>query len=140
MEIEEIKKILPHREPFLLIDRVLEMEIGKYARAKKCVTNTEPYFRGHFPNHAVMPGVLQIEAMAQTGAVAILSMEENKGQIAFFSGIKNAKFRREVRPGDVLDIYVEMTRLRKNFGQGVGKITVEGELVCEAEISFFIEK
>lgn len=138
--IEEIKKILPHRDPFLLIDRVVEMEVGKSAHAIKCVSNLEPYFKGHFPGHPVMPGVLQIETMAQTGAVSILSMEEHKGKIAFFSGIKNAKFRREVVPGDVLDIYVEMTRLRKNFGQGIGKIFIGEEFVCEAEISFFIQE
>ncbi|MBC2575806.1 3-hydroxyacyl-ACP dehydratase FabZ [Peptostreptococcus canis] len=140
LNIEEIKKIIPHRYPFLLIDKVVEMEIGKSCHAVKCITNTEPWFQGHFPEHNVMPGVLLVEAMAQTGAVSILSVEENKGKIAFFSGIKDAKFRREILPGDKLDIFIEIVKLRKNFGIGRGKIYSEGELCVEAEISFFIEK
>lgn len=140
LNIEEIKKIIPHRYPFLLIDRITDMEIGKNAKAIKCITASEPWFQGHFPEHNVMPGVLLVEAMAQTGAVSILSIEENKGKIAFFSGIKNAKFRREVVPGDKLEIEVEIVKLRKNYGVGEGKITCEGEICVEAEISFFIEK
>lgn len=140
MNIEEIKAILPHRYPFLLIDRVIEMEIGKSCHAVKCVSVDEPWAQGHFPNYPVMPGVLLIEAIAQTGAVSILSKEENKGKIAFFSGIKEAKFRREVVPGDKLDIFVEIGRLRKNYGTGSGKIFCDGELCVEAEISFFINE
>ena len=98
LNIEEIKQIIPHRYPFLLIDRVEEMEVGKSVHAVKCITASEPWFTGHFPDHNVMPGVLLVEAMAQAGAVSILSMEENRGKLAFFSGIKNAKFRREVVP------------------------------------------
>ena len=112
LNIEEIKEIIPHRYPFLLIDRVEEMEVGKSVHAIKCITASEPWFTGHFPEHNVMPGVLLVEAMAQAGAVSILSMEENKGKLAFFSGIKNAKFRREVVPGDRLDIHVEITKMR----------------------------
>ena len=114
LNIEEIKEIIPHRYPFLLIDRVEEMEVGKSVHAIKCITASEPWFTGHFPEHNVMPGVLLVEAMAQAGAVSILSMEENKGKLAFFSGIKNAKFRREVVPGDRLDIHVEITKMRRN--------------------------
>nr|WP_297572952.1 3-hydroxyacyl-ACP dehydratase FabZ [uncultured Peptostreptococcus sp.] len=140
LNIEEIKQIIPHRYPFLLIDRVEEMEIGKSVHAIKCITASEPWFTGHFPDHNVMPGVLLVEAMAQAGAVSILSMEENKGKLAFFSGIKNAKFRREIVPGDRLDIYVEITKMRKNYGTGAGKIYCGQDLCVEAEISFFIEK
>ncbi|WP_101772796.1 3-hydroxyacyl-ACP dehydratase FabZ [Peptostreptococcus faecalis] len=139
LNIEEIKEIIPHRYPFLLIDKVIEMEVGKSTHAVKCISATEPWFQGHFPDHNVMPGVLLIEAMAQAGAVSILSIPENKGKIAFFSGIKNAKFRREVVPGDKLDIYVEIIKIRKNFGSGSGKICCDGELCVEGEISFFIE-
>ena len=140
LNIEEIKEIIPHRYPFLLIDRVEEMEVGKSVHAIKCITASEPWFTGHFPEHNVMPGVLLVEAMAQAGAVSILSMEENKGKLAFFSGIKNAKFRREVVPGDRLDIHVEITKMRRTFGSGAGKIYCGKDLCVEAEISFFIEK
>ena len=140
LNIEEIKKIIPHRYPFLLIDKVVDMEVGKSCHAIKCVSNTEPWFQGHFPEHNVMPGVLLIEAMAQAGAVSILSIEENRGKIAFFSGIKNAKFRKEIVPGDMIDIYVNIIKIRKQFGVGEGKIYSNGELCVEGEISFFIEK
>ncbi|MDO4772454.1 MAG: 3-hydroxyacyl-ACP dehydratase FabZ [Bacillota bacterium] len=140
LNIEQIKEIIPHRYPFLLIDRVVDMKVGESCHAVKCITASEPWFQGHFPEHHVMPGVLLIEAIAQTGAVSILSKEENKGKIAFFSGIKNAKFRREVLPGDKLDIFVEIGKLRRNFGTGVGKILCDGELCVEAEISFFINE
>lgn len=138
LNIEEIKKIIPHRYPFLLIDRIEDMEVGKKAHGIKGVTFTEPWFQGHFPEHSVMPGVLLIEAMAQTGAVAILSMDEYKGKIAFFAGIKEAKFRKEVRLGDKLDIHVEILKLRKNYGVGKGTILCDGKLCTEAEISFMI--
>ncbi|MEG0249477.1 MAG: 3-hydroxyacyl-ACP dehydratase FabZ [Peptostreptococcus sp.] len=140
LNIEEIKEIIPHRYPFLLIDKICDMEIGKSAHSVKCVTATEPWFQGHFPEHNVMPGVLLVEAIAQTGAVSILSMEENKGKLAFFSSIKNAKFRREVRPGDKLDIFVEISKMRRNYGVGLGKILCDGEICAEAEIGFFIGK
>ncbi|WAW14289.1 3-hydroxyacyl-ACP dehydratase FabZ [Peptostreptococcus equinus] len=138
LEIEEIEKIIPHRYPFLLIDKVIEMDIGKNIKAVKCVSANEEFFNGHFPKHKVMPGVLLIESIAQAGAVSILSMDEYKGKIAFFSGIKQAKFRREVRPGDKLDIEVEIIKLRKNYGIGKGKIFCQEEICVEAEISFFI--
>lgn len=138
LDIEEIKKIIPHRYPFLFIDEVVEMEPGKSAYAVKNVTYNEPWAQGHFPEYCVMPGVLLVEAMAQTGAVSILSMEENRGKIAFFSSIKNAKFRKEVRPGHRLHIYVEIVKMRKNFGTGKGIIKIGDETAAEAEISFFI--
>ncbi|WP_366924859.1 3-hydroxyacyl-ACP dehydratase FabZ [Metallumcola ferriviriculae] len=139
LDIEQIKKILPHRYPFLLIDRVLEMEEGKRVVAVKNVTANEPFFQGHFPEYSVMPGVLIIEAMAQTGAVGLLSKEEFHGKIAFFTGIDNAKFRRQVVPGDQLRLEVEFTALRGGFGKGKGKAFVGGELAAEAEIKFAVQ-
>ena len=141
LNIEEIKQIIPHRYPFLLIDRVEEMEVGKSVHAVKCITASEPWFTGHFPDHNVMPGVLLVEAMAQAGAVSILSMEENRGKASFFLRYQRMpKFRREVVPGDKLDIHVEITKMRRNFGSGAGKIYCGQDLCVEAEISFFIEK
>src|SRR3712207_6337867 len=139
LNVEEIKSIIPHRHPFLIIDRVVDMKVGKWIKAQKCITATEPWFTGHFPNHNVMPGVLMVEAMAQAGAVAILSMEEYKGKLAFFSGIKEAKFRKQVVPGDRLDIEVEIVKMRRNYGMGRGRITCDSQVCVEAEISFFIE-
>ena len=102
LNIEQIEALLPHRYPFLLVDRILECTPGQGAKGMKCVTANEPFFQGHFPGYKVMPGVLIIEALAQVGAVAILSVPENKGKLALFGGIKNARFKRQVRPGDVL--------------------------------------
>ena len=133
---EDIKKIIPHREPFLLIDEITEMVEGKSITAVKYVNEGEYYFEGHFPQEKVMPGVLIIEAIAQAGAVAILSMEENKGKIAYFGGIKEAKFRQKVVPGDILTLNLEITRLRSRIGTGMGKAYRDGELVCECEILF----
>lgn len=107
---DEIQKILPHRYPFLLVDKITDYEPGKYANGIKCVTANEMHFVGHFPQKKVMPGVLIIEALAQTGAIAILSEEENKGKIAFFGGIKNARFKRQVVPGDVLELHCEIIK------------------------------
>jgi 3-hydroxyacyl-[acyl-carrier-protein] dehydratase len=135
---EQIKKILPHRYPFLMIDRAEVLEEGKKAAGYKMVSVNEPFFQGHFPQEAVMPGVLIVEAMAQLGAVAVLSMEQFKGKIAYFTGINNAKFRQKVVPGDKLDLEVEIVRMRHSVGIGAGKAFVNGTLVCEAEISFAI--
>ncbi|WP_018923090.1 3-hydroxyacyl-ACP dehydratase FabZ [Salsuginibacillus kocurii] len=133
---EQIQAIIPHRYPFLLIDRVEELEEGKRAVARKNVTANEEYFNGHFPEYPVMPGVLIVEAMAQTGAVAILSQEENKGKLAFFAGIDSCRFKREVKPGDTLVLEMELTKVRRGIGKGKGTATVDGELAVEAELTF----
>ena len=138
MDIKEIMNILPHRHPFLLIDRVLEMEEGKKCVALKNVTMNEPFFQGHFPQEPVMPGVLIIEALAQTGAVAMLSMEEFKGKIAFFGGIDKAKFRGKVVPGDTLRLEVEMIKIKRNAGIGKGIAYVGDKKVAEGELTFMI--
>lgn len=135
---DEIEKILPHRYPFLLVDRIEDGEPGSWARGIKCVTANEPFFQGHFPGAKVMPGVLIIEALAQVGAVAILSEEENAGKLVFFGGIKNARFRRKVLPGDVLELRCELTARRGPLGIGKAIATVNGERACEAELSFAV--
>lgn len=138
MDIKEIMSIIPHRYPFLLIDRVIEMEEGKSCTAIKNVTMNEPFFQGHFPGEPVMPGVLIIEALAQTGAVAMLSREEFKGKIAFFGGIDKAKFRGKVTPGDTLRLEVEMIKIKRNAGIGKGTAYVDGKKVAEGELTFMI--
>lgn len=133
---EQIKEILPHREPFLMLDEVLEVKPGKGAVAVKHVREDEPYFRGHFPDMPVMPGVLLIEALAQTGAVALLSMEVFHGKKAFFGGITKARFRRQVVPGDTVTLKVEITKLKGRIGVGAAAAYVEGEKAVEAELTF----
>lgn len=137
MDINEIKEILPHRYPFLLIDKVISMEGNKIVAIKN-VTVNENYFQGHFPAEAVMPGILIIEALAQTGAVAILSKNEFKGKIAYFAGIDKAKFRRKVIPGDILRLEVEITKLRGRAGLGYGIAYVDDKKVCEGELTFMV--
>ena len=137
MDINEIKEILPHRYPFLLIDKVISMEGNKIVAIKN-VTVNENYFQGHFPAEAVMPGVLIIEALSQTGAVAILSKNEFKGKIAYFAGIDKAKFRRKVIPGDILRLEVEITKLRGRAGIGYGIAYVDDKKVCEGELTFMV--
>ena len=137
MDINEIKEILPHRYPFLLIDKVISMEGNKIVAIKN-VTVNENYFQGHFPAEAVMPGVLIIEALAQTGAVAILSKNEFKGKIAYFAGIDKAKFRRKVIPGDILRLEVEITKLRGRAGIGYGIAYLADKKVCEGELTFMV--
>ena len=137
MDINEIKEILPHRYPFLLIDKVISMEGNKIVAIKN-VTVNENYFQGHFPAEAVMPGVLIIEALAQTGAVVILSKNEFKGKIAYFAGIDKAKFRRKVIPGDILRLEVEITKLRGRAGIGYGIAYVDDKKVCEGELTFMV--
>ena len=138
LNIEEIKAIIPHRYPFLLVDQIIEVEENRIV-GKKNVTINEPFFEGHFPDYPVMPGVLILEALAQTGAVAILGKEENKGKIGFLAGIDKARFRRQVRPGDTLTLEVEIIRLKGPIGKGRAKATVDGETACEAEIMFAIQ-
>ena len=140
LNIQEIKEILPHRYPFLLVDRVIEMEIGekKFVRAYKNVSANEEFFNGHFPVEPVMPGVLILEALAQAGAVAILSMDEFKGKIPLFAGTNKVRFKNKVVPGDKLELYCEIIRLKGPVGIGKGIATVDGKIVCEAEILFAI--
>jgi 3-hydroxyacyl-[acyl-carrier-protein] dehydratase len=136
LNIDQIKEIIPHRYPFLLVDKILELEEGKKAVGIKNVTANEEFFNGHFPDYPVMPGVLIIEALAQVGAVAMLIKDENRGRLAFFAGIDNCRFKRQVRPGDQLKLEVELTRVRATFGKGKAIATVDGELVCETDIMF----
>lgn len=140
LDINQIKEIIPHRYPFLLVDRILEVEEGKRAIGIKNVSANEEFFNGHFPDYPVMPGVLIVEALAQVGAVAMLMKEENRGRLAFFAGIDNCRFKRQVVPGDQLRLEVEMVRLRSTFGKGKAVATVDGELVCEAEIMFALSE
>ncbi len=133
---KEIMEIIPHRQPFLLIDTIEEMEVGVKAVGKKCVTYNEPFFAGHFPQEPVMPGVLIIEALAQVGAVAILSKPENKGKLAFFGAINNAKFKGKVVPGDVLILETEIIKAKGPIGVGAAKAYVDGKLVAQAELTF----
>ena len=135
---KEIMEIIPHRHPFMLIDTIEELEPGERALGRKCVSFNEPYFAGHFPGNPVMPGVLIIEAMAQAGAVAILSMDEFKGKKPFFGAIDKAKFRKKVVPGDTLRLEVIFTKLRGNAGIGKGIAYVDGKKAAEAELTFMI--
>lgn len=137
--IKEIKEILPHRYPFLLVDKIVDFEAGKWAKGRKCVSANEMHFLGHFPEYPVMPGVLIIEALAQTGAIALLSEEENKGKIAFFGGIKNARFRKQVIPGDILELECEIITRKGPIGMGKCVATVDGKVAASAEISFAIQ-
>ncbi len=139
IDINEIKNIIPHRYPFLLIDQVVELEEEKRAVGIKNVTFNEPFFQGHFPEYPVMPGVLIVEALAQVGAVAMLKKEENKGKLALFAGIDKCRFKRQVKPGDQLRLEVEILRLRGPVGKGKGAATVNGEIACEAELMFAIQ-
>ncbi|KHE68084.1 3-hydroxyacyl-ACP dehydratase FabZ [Halobacillus sp. BBL2006] len=139
LDIEEIKKIIPHRYPFLLIDQVEEVVEGERAVGYKNVTVNEPFFQGHFPDYPVMPGVLITEALAQIGAVAMLKKEENQGKLAFFAGIDKCRFKRQVKPGDRLKLEVEIVRLKGPMGKGKAKATVDGEVACEAEIMFALK-
>jgi 3-hydroxyacyl-[acyl-carrier-protein] dehydratase len=131
-----IRAIIPHRYPFLLVDRIVELVPGERAVGIKNVTANEPFFQGHFPAYPVMPGVLIVEAMAQVGAVALLSTDQFKGQMAFFAGIDKVRFKRQVMPGDSLLLTVELGQLRRNIGSGSGSATVDGELACRGEFMF----
>ena len=138
MGIKEIQEIIPHRHPFLLVDCIEELEPGVKAVGYKSVTYDEPYFRGHFPQEPVMPGVLMVEALAQTGAVAILSLEENKGKIAYFGGIKNCRFRGKVVPGVKLRLETTIIKCKGPVGVGHAVASVDGKVVVDAELTFMI--
>lgn len=138
LNIDEIQKILPHRPPFLLIDRIDELDPGKRAVGRKCVTMNEPYFVGHFPGKAVMPGVIILEALAQTGALVMLTVEKNAGKIVYFGGMDKVKFKRQVVPGDVLKLDVEIIKSKGSFGVGTAVAYVEDQVAVEAIFTFAI--
>ncbi|MGI6365050.1 MAG: 3-hydroxyacyl-ACP dehydratase FabZ [Bacillota bacterium] len=133
---EQIKEIIPHRDPFLLLDRVTALEPGKSARGLYHVDPKGLWFAGHFPGYPVFPGVLQVEALAQLGAVAILCQPEQRGKLALFAGLDKVKFRRQVQPGEALEMEVEIIRARGNFGLGQGRTWVSGQPVMEAQLKF----
>ncbi|HZG57517.1 3-hydroxyacyl-ACP dehydratase FabZ [Paenibacillus sp.] len=139
LDARQIQELIPHRPPFLLIDRILEVEAGVRAVGLKNVSMNEPHFVGHFPQFPVMPGVLIIEALAQVGSVALMSVEENRGKIGFFAGIDNARFRGMVVPGDTLRLEVQITRWKGSIGKGAGVATVDGKTVAEAELMFSLQ-
>ena len=138
LDANQIQEIIPHRPPFLLVDKITDYEPGQWAKGIKAVTVNEPFFAGHFPQYHVMPGVLIIEALAQVGAVAILSLPENKGKLAFFGGIKNACFKRQVRPGDVLELSCELTERRGPIGHGKAVAKVDGKIAAQGELTFAV--
>ena len=138
MDIQRILSILPHRYPFLLVDRVVECVPGSHIRAYKNVSVNEPFFQGHFPGVPIMPGVLILEALAQTGAVAALSLPENQGKLALFGGVKNARFRRQVVPGDVLTLECELVEQHGPIGIGKATAWVGNERAANAELTFVI--
>ncbi|MBU5670925.1 3-hydroxyacyl-ACP dehydratase FabZ [Paenibacillus brevis] len=136
LNTKQIQEIIPHRYPFLLVDRIVELEEGKRAVGIKNVTVNEPFFTGHFPDYPVMPGVLITEALAQVGAVAILHLEENKGKIGFLAGLDGFRFRGQVVPGDTLRLEVEIIRLKGSIGKGRAVAKVDDKIVAEGEIMF----
>ena len=138
LNIEQIQEIIPHRPPFLLVDKITDYVPGEWAQGIKAVTVNEPFFTGHFPQYKVMPGVLIIEALAQVGAVAILSLPENKGKLAFFGGIKNARFKKQVRPGDVLELSCELIERRGPVGFGKAVAKVDGKVAAQGELTFAV--
>ncbi len=137
--VKEIEKIIPHRHPFLLIDKIEELKLGEGAVGYKAVTYDEYFFKGHFPAQPVMPGVLIIEALAQVGAVAILNVEENKGKTAYLGGIHSAKFRQQVVPGDMLKLEVEIIKRKGSVGVGKAVATVDGKIAACAELTFAVK-
>jgi 3-hydroxyacyl-[acyl-carrier-protein] dehydratase len=138
LNVQEIMKTIPHRYPFLLVDKIVEVTPGKKAIGQKNVTINEPFFQGHFPEYPVMPGVLIVEALAQVGACALLSLDENKGKIGFLTGLDRFRFREQVKPGDVLELEVEMTRVKGPIGKGHGVARVHDKVVAEGDLMFAI--
>ena len=139
LDSNEIMQVLPHRFPFQLVDRITDCEPGSWAEGRKCVTVNEQFFCGHFPQKHVMPGVLILEALAQVGAVALLTEPENQGRIVLFGGVKHARFRRQVVPGDVLELRCELTARRGPVGVGKATATVDGKVAATAELTFAID-
>jgi 3-hydroxyacyl-[acyl-carrier-protein] dehydratase len=140
MDINEIMQILPHRYPFLLVDRIIELEPGVRAVGIKNVTINEPHFAGHFPGRPIVPGVLMIEAMAQVGACALFSQEKYRGQLGFLAGVEKMRFKRQAVPGDSLIIKCEVIKIKSNFGWFKGEIRIQNDLVCRGELMFGLEK
>ena len=138
LDVKQIEEIIPHRHPFLLVDYIEDYEPGEFAVGYKCVTFREDFFRGHFPKEPVMPGVLIVEALAQTGAVAILSVEENKGKTAYFGAMNNVKFKKKVVPGDKLRLECEIIKQKGPVGVGKAVATVDGKVAVSAELTFMI--
>lgn len=138
LDIAAIQRIIPHRFPFLLVDRVIELEPGQSAIAIKNVTMNEHFFQGHFPDLPIMPGVLIVEAIAQVGAIAMLSQPDQADKLALFAGINNVRFKRQVKPGDTLRLAVELGAFRRGIGTGTGVATVDGEVACRGEFMFAI--
>lgn len=136
LDTQKIMDVIKHRYPFLLMDKILELEEGKRAVGIKNVTTNEEFFNGHFPNYPVMPGVLIVEALAQVSAVAMLTKDGNKGRLGLLAGIDNCRFKKQVKPGDQIKLEVEITRLKGPIGKGKGIATVDGELVCELDLIF----
>ena len=139
LNIQQIMEILPHRPPFLLVDKITACEPGKSAQGVKCVTMNEPFFTGHFPGQPIMPGVLILEALAQTGAVAALSLPQNTARLPLLGGVKHARFKRQVVPGDVLELSCELIEQRGPVGYGKAVARVEGKIAAQAEITFVIQ-
>src|SRR5512135_2607203 len=138
IDIQGIMDTIPHRYPFLLVDKILELDMGKRVVGIKNVTMNEPFFQGHFPGHPVMPGVLQLEAMAQVAGIVMLKSAEDAGKIAYFMSTEDVKWRKPVHPGDVLVIDVEMTKMRGKIGKAKGVCKVRGEVVSEAAVTFML--
>ncbi len=136
LNTDQIEALLPHRYPFLLVDRITECVPGQSARGRKCVSANEPFFQGHFPGRKVMPGVLIVEALAQVGAVAIMTAEGTEGKLALFGGIRNCRFKRQVCPGDVLEMEVELIARQGPIGRGRAVARVDGQIACRAELTF----
>lgn len=136
LDSKQVQQLIPHRYPFLLVDKIVDIEEGKRAVGIKNVTINEPFFQGHFPEEPIMPGVLMVEAMAQVGLVALKSIEEYKDKLGVFTGIEKIRFKRQVRPGDTLKIDVELIKIRRGIGVAEGTVYVDDDIACKGTIMF----